>query len=253
MEGPPTSWCRDEESRPQALPPRRRIAPVVLAVAVGASLLIAGCTSSSSPQASPAVHSTADSGPGTTQPIHTTSPSTSGTLYAPSSGASSAVSSAVTVPARTTAVPAPGGGNVDLTVPSVVVSTRAPLPLTAADVALGAGLTATLGSVSAVQISAVGPGEIGGPGLAVTVRIRNQGKKPVDVGSIFVNLQDSAGNQALPTTGSPSAPLTGSLAPGQQAQGTYVFTISQSRRSSVEVLVSNSTSATTVAFVGKAM
>ena len=71
----------------------------------------------------------------------------------------------------------------------------------------------------------VGPGESTGPALAVQVAVTNNSSNPFALDSVFVNLNDSSGAPGLVTTGGPAQPLAGELQPGEEATGTYVFTV----------------------------
>lgn len=85
------------------------------------------------------------------------------------------------------------------------------------------GLVATVTRVDDVELGAEGPGEVAGPGVAVTVALRNESGGPVDLGGVVVN---AAYGDGLPASGSdspPAAPASGTLPPGEGAEGVYVF------------------------------
>lgn len=131
------------------------------------------------------------------------------------------------------------------------MTTLPEIALTATAVSEGM-VSVLLSSIQAVDATAVGPGEIAGPSLAVTVNITNRSDAAISIDTVIVTLEDSAGSPGLPTTSAPARPFTGNLAPGESADGVYVFTISQSVRNPVSVLVSYSTEAPVVRFVGDA-
>lgn len=149
----------------------------------------------------------------------------------------------------TTAVPAPGGGNIDETVAEVPLTTNAPVAVTeTAD--YGNGVTASLAKLEKITTTAELPGEIAGPGVAVTVRLVNAGSAAVDLGLVVVDLQDAGGTPAIPMSTSPAAPFTGSLAPGATADGVYVFTLPASYTGPATVSVSYTVNAPIVVFAG---
>lgn len=97
-----------------------------------------------------------------------------------------------------------------------------PIPVgTKAD--FGGGLTTTVLSVVPVKITASGPGDVSGPGVAVTVELSNQTSTAVDTSGIVVNAYDGKRVPASSSDGAPSAPFSGRLEPGKSGQGTYVF------------------------------
>lgn len=149
----------------------------------------------------------------------------------------------------TTEVPAPGGGNVNQTVAEVELTTNAPVAVTdTAD--YGNGVTVALTTLDSITTTAELPGEIAGPGVAVTVQIVNSGGDAIDLGAVVVDLADAAGTPALPMTTSPAAPFSGSLAAGGTASGVYVFTLPTGYTAPVTISVSYSVDAPVVVFTG---
>lgn len=152
----------------------------------------------------------------------------------------------------TAPVPPPAGnGDISETVAPRTGVTQEPVDLDA-PAELG-GLVVTVPSVVSTEADAVGPGEIGGPGIAVEIEVRNDGEEPAPLDGIFVTLVD-AGGQVVPmsTTGDDVRPVTGILDPGATASGSYVFTLPESARSTVTVTVSDAGTATSVVFTGSA-
>jgi hypothetical protein len=253
----------------------RRLAGSVVSVGL-AVLLVAGCSSADDSQTSTPTPSSSSTSTGST-PAGSTSTGTaapdsssstaagpaqtgptddpSGTGTATGGGDSIVTGTATTSPTssvevRTTEVPAPGGGNVNETVAEVPVVTAPSVPLT--EPVTQDDITVTITSVQAVTAEAVGPGEIGGPAVAVAVQIDNQSGAPLDLGSVSVVLLDSTGSPGITTTGGSAQPLAGELASGGQGHGIYVFTVPESLRSPISVSVSYSTEAPVVLFVGDA-
>jgi hypothetical protein len=144
---------------------------------------------------------------------------------------------------------APGEGNAAIEIPEIPVSTQAAIPLTSSASFAGA-VTAFVASVRSTTAEAIGPGEIGGPAIAVTVEIVNGSANPVDLDLVYVTLNDSTESPGIPTSGNPASPLSGALPAGARAQGVYVFTVAESLRDPVTVFVGFATAAEVASFVG---
>jgi len=106
--------------------------------------------------------------------------------------------------------------------------------------------------VKALKVTAVGPGEIAGSALAVTVRVDNRSSAAIDADSAVVTLIDSAGNVGTPTTATPASPFVGSIPPGSRRDAVYVFTVAVSVRNPINVVVSYSADAPAAHFAGNA-
>ncbi len=130
------------------------------------------------------------------------------------------------------------------------MTTEKPVPM--ASTADFGDVSAAITSVSAVTATGVGPGEITGPAVAVTVKITNESAEPFDLDSVFVDLTDSTGGPGQPSISNPAMPLTGELAAGSNAEGVYVFRVPEDARKPVTILVSNTMAAKVVSFVGDA-
>lgn len=152
-------------------------------------------------------------------------------------------------PARTTPVPAPSGGTT-----SEVISPATPGPITKVGftqpASLNDGVTISLPSIKAMTAKAETPGEITGPAVAIEVRVQNNSKADIDVGSAVVTLVDSKGALAQPTTSDPYHALSGTVAPGASAVGTYVFRIPTDDRQALTLSVEYIAGAPTAHFVG---
>lgn len=128
-------------------------------------------------------------------------------------------------------------------------------PAVALDVAaeVGDGVSASLVSLDAVEGTATGPGNIAGPALRITVRIENGTAEPVSLGGVVVDL--ASGRDLVPASplDDPSAaPFAGTVAPGDHADGVYVFTIPEEDRGSVTVSVGYRAGAPLMVFTGSA-
>jgi hypothetical protein len=166
-------------------------------------------------------------------------------------------------PARTP-VPPPVPGNIHRTVRAVAVTTKPPVSLRAvAD--FGAGVTARIMSIKAIEYHAVGPGQVSGPGLRLVVQISNGTGKSIDLDNAVVTIADARGTPGVemlitpvtsgddaghPGPGNFSYPLRGVLAPGHKASGTYVFTIPAGHRAPVTVNFSYAGGGPVVLFKG---
>jgi hypothetical protein len=139
-----------------------------------------------------------------------------------------------TTAAPTSAAPGPTGPavNADELPPAL-----APVPLDGTADG-GDGVTATLPRIEAIQGTAVGPGNVAGPALRVTVRIQNGSAEPLSVDGVAVNLY--LGEELAPANplDDPSQQaFTGRVQPGESADGVYVFTVPTDRRDAVTVEV----------------
>ena len=243
----------------------RRLRPALAAVLLTGVLAIAGCSSSSDDAASTPTSATGTSATGSTTSSADSSvtsaagsatgssdPTASPTAAAGSAEApaTEAPSSAAPAPA-TTPVPAPGGGDINQTVPSVQLTTAAPVSLSeTAD--FGGGVTVDLSSIESVTTTAQGPGEVAGPGLVIKIRIKNGSAAAVPLNAVNVTVSDGAQTPASPMSAAPAAPFSGELAPGAEATGVYVFTLPGEYTNPATVTVSYSTDAPIVVFTGNA-
>ena len=148
---------------------------------------------------------------------------------------------------ETTPEPTGPTGNVDDPPPS-----RSAVALDAA-AQVGDGVSASLVSLDAIEGTATGPGNIAGPALRITVRIENGTDEPVSLGGVVVDL--ASGRDLVPASplDDPStAPFAGTVAPGEHADGVYVFTIPEEDRGSVTVSVGYQAGAPLMVFTGSA-
>jgi hypothetical protein len=89
-------------------------------------------------------------------------------------------------------------------------------------VPINEGVSVTVEKTQEVDLTARGPGEVAGPGVAVTVTLANNSKSPVNLSGATVNA--FVGNTpASPSDSDPAAPFVGELPPGSTATGVYVF------------------------------
>ena len=151
-------------------------------------------------------------------------------------GATTSSSASTSASATPTAAPAPA--------PTATVEGSEEFPPALPAVALdgtaeaGNGISASLSRIEAIQGSGIGPGNVAGPALRVTVRIHNETADPLPVDGVAVNM--SYGIELTPASplDDPSqAPFRGVVAPGDTSEAVYVFSIPSDARDSVTVEV----------------
>ncbi len=157
-----------------------------------------------------------------------------------------------TEPTRTTTItPKPGSGNINQTVPSKVLPSNPPVELTQT-AQFGGGVTVNLVSIQQIQTVAQGPGEVSGPGLAVTISIKNASNTAISLAAVNVTLGDALDTPGSPMAGDPSKPFSGELAAGAATSGVYVFALPPDYKDPASISVSYSTDAPIVYFTGNA-
>jgi hypothetical protein len=114
------------------------------------------------------------------------------------------------------------------------------------------GVAVTVTKVRPVDARAVGPGEVGGPALALTVKVTNGSNDTLDLSTVTVDLSGADKAPGILTSGDPSKPLRGTLEPDDSALGTYVFTIAKANRKPVTVQVQYGNGQTVLQFSGNA-
>jgi hypothetical protein len=114
----------------------------------------------------------------------------------------------------------------------------------------GNGVGIELTAVDAVEVEARLPGEISGPGVAITIDITNDSAAELQLDNVTVDLVDAAGASASPVTPKGAQPLSGPLAVGASTTGTYLFTLPADDRADATLRVSYTSDAPTVLFTG---
>lgn len=93
------------------------------------------------------------------------------------------------------------------------------------------GVTARLARIDSVQATASLPGEIGGPALAITVKVKNQTGKKLDLALGVVNAYyGPERTPAVSVASDGEVPFPASVADGESADGVYVFQIPEQAR-----------------------
>jgi hypothetical protein len=120
-----------------------------------------------------------------------------------------------------------------------------------AEAAVGNGIVATLPSIEAIEGTAVGPGNIAGPALRITVRIANGTAEPVGLGGVSVNVSYGPDDTPASPLDDPSrAPFATVVQPGESAEGVYVVTVPADARDSITVEVGYEAGAPLLLFTG---
>lgn len=168
---------------------------------------------------------------------------TGGEPVALDSVAPASISSPVPTPTGTpTDDPADGGA-------------AAPLPTVSAPldepIELDTGVVLAVSAVRVITVEAATPGEVSGPAIAVTVTARNDSDAASSVDSAVVSVTTDDGALGIPTTAGPGSPLTGELAPGASAEGTYVFMLDPAADRGVTVIVSHAAGEPVALFTGR--
>jgi hypothetical protein len=120
-----------------------------------------------------------------------------------------------------------------------------------APAAVGNGIVAAIASVEAIDGSAVGPGNIAGPALRLTVRIDNGTGRAVSLDGVAVNLYYGADRTPASPLDDPSrVPFSGMVDPGAAGEGVYVFSVPTDVRDRVTVEVGYQAGAPLLLFTG---
>lgn len=149
----------------------------------------------------------------------------------------------------TTTVPPPVPGNVSQIVPSKPVHTLAKVPLSQT-VTVAAGVVISISEIKAVNAVSHVPGDVNGPAVQITVAIKNTSSKALNVNSAEVDVSDSKGDPGIPVTTSESRIFSGSVAPGAEATGVYVFRVAADRRDPITVTASYTGAGPVAQFAG---
>ncbi|MGC0366344.1 hypothetical protein ABH922_004328 [Rhodococcus sp. 27YEA15] len=155
-------------------------------------------------------------------------------------GCSSPDSDAADVPAG----PPPSAGMTEDR--SESITTLPPVPVDQPST-LSNDLEVTAVGTEPLELSANGPGEIGGSGLSVTLEFVNTGTTDISLDDLTVNAYYNEGLPASPGSAETAAPVGGILAPGDRAQGVYLFQIPEDGLDSTVFEVSHSDSENVIA------
>lgn len=147
-------------------------------------------------------------------------------------------------------VPAPSGGEISQT----VAPARQPSPI-ATDLngraTPEAGVEVRLDKVESIETKAQAPGEISGPGVAITVTVSNSSGQDVDPSGLEIAMTDGKGRPGSGMTGAPAKWLSARIPSGAEASGIYVFATRGAPRNPITVSVAVSPGAPKVNFTGR--
>ncbi|MDX2377462.1 hypothetical protein M4I32_11690 [Microbacterium sp. LRZ72] len=131
----------------------------------------------------------------------------------------------------------------------------APLPTESAEledpVAFDTGMQVSIEGVEVVTVEAETPGEVSGPAVVVSVAAVNDSDADVVLDSAVVTLVTDDGELGIPTIAGPDDPLTGSLRPGDRAEGSYVFMLDPAADRGVTVSVNYAAGQPVALFTGR--
>jgi hypothetical protein len=154
-----------------------------------------------------------------------------------------------TEPLPTATVPAPDGGSIEETVAPVP-----PGPTQEAELGetaeLDGGVNVTISDVESLDVEANTPGEIAGPAVALTLTVENTSDDAIDLSTAMVSVTGAKGSYGQATTSEPYSPFQGSVAPGDEATGVYVFRLPADERSALEATVEYVAGAPIALFAG---
>ncbi|OMQ16485.1 hypothetical protein A7K94_0202175 [Modestobacter sp. VKM Ac-2676] len=232
-DAPPSGEGRDE-AVPRSPLRRRRVlvsAGVLVVVVVVVVLVLVGLTRED------------DAGPATGRG-EAAAPTSSGSAPSGAAPVGAEPTGAVEAPLPT---PDPSGPTQDVTelppaLPEVPIDGTSEV---------GNGLVATLPAVEAIQGTAVGPGNVAGPAVRVTVRLDNGTDDAVSLGGTAVNMYYGPERTPASPLEDPSRrPFGGVLAAGDTADGVYVFSIPADARSTVTIEIGYEAGANLMLFSG---
>lgn len=168
----------------------------------------------------------------------------SATVSATGTAMTGAPAAATTTPGSSATAGAPP---VDTATPAVGISTAPAVPV-GTTTTLAGKVTVRVVKVSPVPVTASGPGDIAGPGVAVRVQVKNGSAEAFDLDGIAVTASYGAGLPAAPAGAGNGTLLGGRLKQGRTAGGVYVFTVPKAFADDVEVQISSSSSPIVVVY-----
>lgn len=119
-----------------------------------------------------------------------------------------------------------------------------------APIALSTDMVVTIDKISTMTVEPETPGEYAGSAVVVDVSVSNDSKRAQSVESAVVSLTTDDGDIGVATTAGPNNPLTGDLAAGSKATGTYVFMLDPTKGRSVKISVNYAAGEPVATFAG---
>lgn len=114
------------------------------------------------------------------------------------------------------------------------------------------GVTVQVVKLRALTVKARQPGEVSGPGLAVTVQVRNGSDQTLRGGGLLVTIYGSDQAPGGEMSGPPTSPIETDIKPGGKATGTYAFTLPRAKRSPITIQVTLPSESPVLVFKGDA-
>lgn len=127
------------------------------------------------------------------------------------------------------------------------------LPQVALDQAAVAedGTSAVVTGIESFEGTGTGVGNVGGPALRVGIRIDNGAGEPLDLDAVQVQLFHAGTSAPGSPLDDPSRrPFSGTLAPGESAEGVYVFSVPQDGQDLVRISLAYRPGAPFLVFAG---
>ncbi|MDM7855581.1 hypothetical protein [Cellulomonas alba] len=159
-------------------------------------------------------------------------PSASGSTSASAPAASTSPSSGPAATPGATQGPTPSPSKVapspepSVSVPVPPIDNRKPTQAPAHASATSAGVTVRVTRFASVTTKGTGPGELSGPGVAVTIELRNDGSTTFDASAVTVSVYAGAAGTPLATVDSdPANAPVADVPKGATRSGTYVFRV----------------------------
>ena len=116
---------------------------------------------------------------------------------------------------------------------------------------IATGLTAEISRVEAVDGTARGPGEVGGPALRITVTITNTTADETSLRTAVVSCYFGAERTPAPELREPDGrPLAASVQAETAVDGVYIFTVPEDQRGNVTIMVDYSVNVAPLVFQG---
>lgn len=144
----------------------------------------------------------------------------------------------------------PSAGNINEKVPSGTASILRAVPLQSAVSYRKVKISASISRVARRTAQAHIPGEIAGPALSFQLAVTNTGSVAVALTSLVaVTAEGAKGVPLSPLTTATSA-VSGTLQPGHEVAGTYVFHLPTGFRNPVTIQVTYAATAEVARFVG---
>ncbi len=187
---------------------------------------------------------------GSDNPASVTPSATEGAPAGSDNTATAAPSAVEEAPPASTPVPPPTPGSIHETVESRTSETKDPVGIED-KVTFDQQVTAEITELREIEKPLAGmPNEVPEPAVAITVKLTNVTADAVALDAVVVEVLDSAEAPGGRMTGDPYDPLSGTLAAGRTASGTYVYTMDKDRRDPISVVVTLNADEPVVLFQG---